>query len=131
VGFLKWVSAAFARSVTGVPVMTMVILLVAFFFLIHYMFASITAHVTGLLPVLLATGMAVPGMPVKMFAMLLCYTLGIMGILTPFATGPSPIYYGSGYISGKAYWSLGLVFGVYFLAVLLLVGLPYMRYLNP
>jgi L-tartrate/succinate antiporter len=131
VGFLKWVSEAFARSVTGVPVMTMVVLLVAFFFLIHYMFASITAHTTGLLPVMLATGMSVPGMPVKMFAMLLCYTLGIMGILTPYATGPSPIYYGSGYISRKAYWMLGLVFGVYFLAVLLLVGLPYMRFLNP
>jgi L-tartrate/succinate antiporter len=131
VGFLKWVSEAVARSVTGVPVMTMVILLVAFFFLVHYMFASITAHVTGLLPVMLTTGMAVPGMPVKMFAMLLCYTLGIMGILTPYATGPSPIYYGSGYISRKAYWSLGLVFGVYFLAVLIVVGVPYLRYLSP
>ena len=131
VGFLKWVSEAVARSVAGVPVMTMVILLVAFFFMIHYIFASITAHVTGLLPVMLVTGMAVPGMPVKMFAMLLCYTLGIMGILTPYATGPSPIYYGSGYISRKAYWSLGLFFGVYFLAVLLLVGVPYLRFMSP
>jgi len=131
VGFLKWVSEAVARSVTGVPVMTMVVLLVVFFFLIHYIFASITAHVTGLLPVMLATGMAVPGMPVKLFAMLLCYTLGIMGILTPYATGPSPIYYGSGYISRTAYWSLGLFFGLYFLAVLVVVGVPYLRYLNP
>jgi L-tartrate/succinate antiporter len=131
VGFLKWVSEAVARSVAGVPVVTMVILLVAFFFMIHYIFASITAHVTGLLPVMLVTGMAVPGMPVKMFAMLLCYTLGIMGILTPYATGPSPIYYGSGYISRKAYWSLGLFFGVYFLAVLLLVGVPYLRFVSP
>ena len=131
VGFLKWVSEAVARSVAGVPVMTMVILLVAFFFMIHYIFASITAHVTGLLPVMLVTGMAVPGMPVKMFAMLLCYTLGIMGILTPYATGPSPIYYGSGYISRKAYWSLGLFFGVYFLAVLLLIGVPYLRFMGP
>ena len=131
VGFLKWVSEAVAKSVAGVPVMTMAILLVAFFFMIHYIFASITAHVTGLLPVMLVTGMAVPGMPVKMFAMLLCYTLGIMGILTPYATGPSPIYYGSGYISRKAYWLLGLFFGVYFLAVLLLVGVPYLRFVSP
>jgi L-tartrate/succinate antiporter len=131
VGFLKWVSEAVAKSVAGVPVMTMVILLVAFFFMIHYIFASITAHVTGLLPVMLVTGLAVPGMPVKMFAMLLCYTLGIMGILTPYATGPSPIYYGSGYISRSAYWSLGLFFGVYFLAVLLLVGVPYLRFMSP
>jgi L-tartrate/succinate antiporter len=131
VGFLKWISEAVARSVTGVPVMTMVILLVAFFFLIHYIFASITAHVTGMLPVMLVIGMSVPGMPVKMFAMLLCYTLGIMGIITPYATGPSPIYYGSGYISRKAYWSLGLFFGLYFLVVLVVVGVPYLTYMSP
>jgi len=131
VGFLKWVSEAAAKSMTGMPIPTMIVLLIAFFFLAHYMFASITAHTTGLLPVLLATAMAVPGVPVKMFAMLLCYTLGIMGVITPYATGPSPIYYGSGYISRGAYWLLGLVFGVIFLGVLLLVGVPYLRFLNP
>jgi len=47
------------------------------------------------------------------------------------STGPSPIYYGSGYISRGAYWALGLVFGAIFLGVLLLVGVPYLRFLNP
>jgi len=47
------------------------------------------------------------------------------------STGPSPIYYGSGYISRGAYWVLGLVFGVIYLGVLLLVGVPYLRFLNP
>jgi di/tricarboxylate transporter len=59
------------------------------------------------------------------------FSLGIMGVITPYATGPSPIYYGSGYISRTAYWSLGLVFGIYFLAVLLLIGVPYMKILYP
>jgi L-tartrate/succinate antiporter len=95
------------------------------------MFASITAHVTGLLPVVLATAVAVPGVPVKIFAMLLCYSLGLMGVITPYATGPSPIYYGSGYVSRGAYWTLGLVFGAVYLAVLLLVGIPYLRFVNP
>ena len=131
VGFLKWISEAAAKSMTGMPIPMMMVLLIVFFFVAHYMFASITAHVTGLLPVVLATAMAVPGVPVKMFAMLLCYSLGIMGVITPYATGPSPIYYGSGYISRGAYWALGLVFGVIFLAALLLVGVPYLRFLNP
>jgi L-tartrate/succinate antiporter len=52
-----------------------------------------------------------------------------MGILTPYATGPAPIYYGSGYISRRDFWVLGLVFGVIFLAVLLVVGLPYLAVL--
>jgi L-tartrate/succinate antiporter len=131
VGFLKWISEVAAKSMAGMAVPTMMILLIAFFFVAHYMFASITAHVTGLLPVLLATAMAVPGVPIKMFAMLLCYSLGIMGVITPYATGPSPIYYGSGYISRAAYWALGLVFGAIFLGVLLLIGVPYLRFLGP
>ena len=131
VGFLKWISEAVAKSVTGVPVMTMMIILLIFFFVAHYMFASITAHVTGLLPVVLATAMSVPGIPIKMFSMILCFSLGIMGVITPYATGPSPIYYGSGYISRKAYWSLGLVFGGLFLGILILVGIPYLVVLKP
>jgi len=131
VGFLKWISELAAKSMTGMSIPLMMVLMIAFFFVAHYMFASITAHVTGLLPVVLATAMAVPGVPVKMFAMLLCYSLGIMGVITPYATGPSPIYYGSGYISRTAYWALGLAFGAIFLAVLLLVGIPYLRFVNP
>jgi L-tartrate/succinate antiporter len=131
VGFLKWISEAAAKSMTGMPIPMMMVLLIAFFFVAHYMFASITAHTTGLLPVVLATAMAVPGVPVKMFAMLLCYSLGLMGVITPYATGPSPIYYGSGYISRGAYWTLGLVFGAIYLGVLLLVGVPYLRFLSP
>ena len=79
-----------------------------------------------MLPVVLAAGMAVPGMPVRPFAMLCCYALGLMGVLTPYATGPAPVYFGSGYISRRAFWSLGLVFGLFFLAVLLGIGLPWL-----
>jgi L-tartrate/succinate antiporter len=58
--------------------------------------------------------------------MLACYSLGIMGVLTPYATGPAPVYFGSGYISRKAFWSLGFVFGILFLGLLLGVELPYL-----
>jgi L-tartrate/succinate antiporter len=49
-----------------------------------------------------------------------------MGMLTPYATGPSPVYYGSGYLPSKDYWILGGVFGVLFIAAFLLIGLPWM-----
>jgi L-tartrate/succinate antiporter len=128
VGFLNWFSAITAGAMKGIPVMWMVVLFVAIFFIVHYMFASLTAHTAALLPVFLATAMAVPGMPIKLLAMLFCYTLGLMGILTPYATGPSPIYYGSGYVAPKDFWTLGFIFGLIFLVVFLIVGVPYMRW---
>jgi L-tartrate/succinate antiporter len=129
VGFLDWFAKDVAGVFKGLSVTAMLILFVGVYYAVHYMFASLTAHVTALLPVILAVAVAVPGMPVRTLSLLLAFSLGLMGILTPYATGPAPIYYGSGYISRRDFWVLGLVFGVIFLAVLLVVGLPYLAVL--
>ena len=47
-----------------------------------------------------------------------------MGILTPYATGPAPVYANSGYITSAEFWRLGTIFGAIFLAALLLVSAP-------
>lgn len=102
----------------------MVILLLVFF-VTHYLFASIMAHVTAILPVILALGMSIPAIAIRPFALLLCLTLGIMGILTPYAAGPSPVYYGSGFLPSADYWRLGAIFGAIFFAAFLLVDVPW------
>jgi L-tartrate/succinate antiporter len=125
VGFVKWLANAIAGHMTGFsPTAAMIVLVLAFYFL-HYMFASITAHVTALLPVFLTVGSTVQGMPMQQFAGALLLTLGIMGILTPYATGPSPVYYGSGYIPSGKFWQLGAIFGVIYIVALLVIGLPW------
>jgi L-tartrate/succinate antiporter len=128
VGFLKWFAGGAAGALSGYSVMTIVIALTIVYFVVHYMFASLTAHTTALLPVLLTAAIAVPEMPVKLISLLFCYTLGLMGIISPYATGPGPIYYGSGYVSRKDFWTLGLIFGAIYLAVLLVIGVPSLRY---
>jgi L-tartrate/succinate antiporter len=74
---------------------------------------------------MLTVGAAVPGMDMKALTLSLVLTLGIMGILTPYATGPSPVYYGSGYLPAADFWRLGAVFGLVFLLVFLVVGIPW------
>ncbi len=126
VGFVKWFAETVGAQMTGVSPTVAMLCLVAVFFFTHYLFASITAHATAMLPVVLAVGLGITGMDMRTFAMLLALTLGIMGILTPYATGPSPVYYGSGYIPSKDYWRLGAIFGVIFIVALLLIGLPWL-----
>jgi L-tartrate/succinate antiporter len=123
VGFVKWFAETIGGQMAGFSPMVAMILLVAVFFFTHYLFASITAHVTAMLPVMLAVGMGIPGIDIRTFALLLALTLGIMGILTPYATGPSPVYYGSGYIPSKDFWRLGAIFGAIYFAVFLLVAM--------
>ncbi|NIP57346.1 MAG: anion permease, partial [Gemmatimonadetes bacterium] len=71
-------------------------------------------------------GVAMDGIPLLPFVLLLCYSVGLMGVITPYATGPGPVYYGSGYITPGEFWRLGLIFGAIYLLALLLVGLPYL-----
>jgi L-tartrate/succinate antiporter len=131
VGFVGWFGQGAASLLAGLSPGLVMILLVAIFFLIHYMFASITAHTTAVLPVILAAGIAVPDMPVRTFALLLAYTLGIMGVLTPYATGPAPVYYGSGFIARKDFWRLGFIFGMLFLVTILALVRPWLGFLAP
>jgi L-tartrate/succinate antiporter len=131
VGFVTWFAKKAAAPLAGLQPLVVMVCLTVLFFVIHYMFASITAHVTAVLPVMLAAGVAIPGLDVRMFAMLLCFTLGIMGILTPYATGPSPVYFGSGFVPRKEFWKLGAIFGFLYLAVLLAVGVPWLLWMKP
>lgn len=123
-GFIKWFATSVATSVGGLPPTAMILILVAVYFFSHYMFASLTAHTTALLPVLLAVGLAIPGLPADKLALALALTTGIMGVITPYATGAALPYYNSGYISPPEFWRLGGVFGVIFLAALLAIGVP-------
>lgn len=123
VGFLDWAAKLIASGLNGMEPVAIVILLVVLFFVFHYFFASVTAHVVALLPLFL--GVAANLIPAEMMqplAILLVGSLGLMGIITPYATGPSPIWYGAGYISQAVWWKLGFIFGAIFLAALVLLG---------
>jgi len=130
VGVVDWIGRGASALLAGHSAIFVMTMLVVLFFMLHYMFASLTAHATALLPVILATGASVSGMPVRVFATLLVFSLGLMGVLTPYATGPAPVYFASGYISRKDFWRLGLIFGLVFLGALLLVGVPYLSITN-
>ena len=125
VGFVKWFADGIAPHMSSYSPRVAMIILLAIFFVAHYFFASVDAYTSALLPVILLTGAAIPGIPVKEFALLLCMELGIMGIITPFADAASPIYANSGYLPAKDYWRLGTIFGALFLISFLSIAVPW------
>ncbi len=61
VGFVKWFAESVGGQLGGVsPTMAVAMLLLINFFG-HYLFASVTAHVTAMIPVLLAVASTIPG----------------------------------------------------------------------
>jgi anion transporter len=127
VGFLDW----FAVKITSVsssfsPALVLLFLLLVFYF-VHYLFASSTAHATALLVVFLVAGRNIAGVNFPLLTYLLLYSLGLMGVLTPYGTGASPIWYGLGYIQTREFWRLGALFGTIFIVVLILAGIPWIK----
>jgi len=123
-GFVKWFADYVAAHVGGYSPTLILVLMVTVYFFSHYMFASLTAHTTAMMPMMLAAGMGIPGLSAPTLAMALALTTGLMGVITPYATGPGLAYYNSGYVPPADFWRLGTVFGLIFLGALLAIGVP-------
>jgi L-tartrate/succinate antiporter len=48
-----------------------------------------------------------------------------------YQTGSAPLYFSSGYFRPRRFWTLGLMFGAMYLAVMLGLELPYLCWLHP
>lgn len=129
-GFVAWVAASVAPSLTGLGLYVAVAAIVGVFFVLHYFFASITAHTATLMPVFLAVAITITDISATRWSMLLGYSLGLMGIVTFYASGQSVIYYASGYISRRAFWILGAIMGALYLAVYLAIIVPWLAWLG-
>ncbi|MBV7536326.1 anion permease [Duganella sp. sic0402] len=124
-GVISWAAlgmkdAIVASGMGWVPVAT--VLLLAFVFS-HYLFASTTAHISAMLFAFMSVGAQLLP-PEYLVPFLLMMTAGsaIMMTLTHYATGTSPIIFGSGYVTLGNWWRVGFVMCVLELAIFAVVG---------
>ena len=128
--FVDWIARSIAPSLAGLPIYGTIVTLVGTFFLLHYFFASLTAHTAALFPVFLGVAITIPGVSPVGWALLLGYSIGLMGILTSYASGQVAIYYGSGFIKRRDFWVLGFIMSVVFFVVYVVIIVPWLAYLQ-
>jgi len=105
--------------------------LVLVFVFSHYFFASTTAHISAMMLAFLTVGAAmVPPDYLTPFLLMMAAGSAIMMTLTHYATGTSPIIFGSGYVSMGKWWSVGFVMAVLELLVFATVGLLWWKVLG-
>ena len=122
-GIIAWLSTVLQGGIVqlGLGWMGAVALLTLVYMYAHYLFASTTAHITAMFAAFYTAGIAL-GAPPMAFALLLAAASSIMMTLTHYATGTSPIIFGSGYTTLGQWWLAGLVMSVVNLTVWVLVG---------
>jgi len=131
-GLIGWLSKAIETGIGGLgfehwfPACSL--LLLAYLYA-HYMFASTTAHITAMFGAFYGAGLAL-GAPPFLFALLMAAASNIMMTLTHYATGTSPVVFGSGYTTLAEWWKAGFVMSLVLIAVWVLVGAGWWKLLG-
>jgi DASS family divalent anion:Na+ symporter len=120
-GFIPWFAKILENQMVGVSMLTAVILSFVIYLYSHYFFASMSAHITSMYGALITLGVA-SGAPPFISAFVVAIASNICGCLTHFGSGPSPVYFGAGYVDQKTWWKLGFIVSLMHIVIWIGVG---------
>ena len=130
-GLIDWLANNVSAGVSSLGLSTgpAIAVLIAAYTLIHYAFASQTAHVASLFPAFLQVIMLAGGAGVPT-TLALGYITNLFGGLTHFASGQSVVFYNAGFVSLAEFWSLGLKMFLINSVVFFGIALPWWGFLG-
>ncbi|MDR3589160.1 MAG: anion permease [Negativicutes bacterium] len=110
-GFIPWFAQSVSAMIVGVPWLQAFFILLIVYMYAHYGFASLVAHITAMYSAFAAVAVAA-GAPVYLVALALAFMSNLCMSLTHYAAGPSPIYFGAGFLDQGTWWKLGFIVSV-------------------
>lgn len=128
-GLTKRFAEAAAGLTTGWKWWLALASLLLIYFYAHYVFASITAHVTAMFVPFLIVILAA-GAPPFLAVLSLAYFSNLSASLTHYGTTPAPIYFGAGYTSQRTWWWLGLIASITTIIIWSVVGVAWWKILT-
>lgn len=131
VGFIGWLAHLFDGKFDNIEPMVAIIILILIFSWLRYFFASGTAYVTAVMLIFVTLVQSIPDIDVNKTLLLLILPMGFMGIITPYGTGCSPLWFGAHYIKGPTFFLLGGIFAAIYMVIYLLVGIPWVNFITP
>jgi divalent anion:Na+ symporter, DASS family len=128
-GFIAWFTAQIGTLFPGLGWPAGLIGLSLIYFYTHYLFASITAHVSAMYAPFLAVALAL-GSPPLLAALLLAFFSNLFASLTHYGTAPAPIFFGSGHVRLGTWWTVGAFVSVVNISIWLGIGAAWWRLLG-
>jgi divalent anion:Na+ symporter, DASS family len=128
-GLTKRFAEAAAGLTTGWKWWLALASLLLIYFYAHYVFASITAHVTAMYVPFLIVILAA-GAPPYLAVLSLAYFSNLAASLTHYGTTPAPIYFGAGYTTQRTWWWLGLITSITTIIIWSVVGVAWWKILR-
>ena len=128
-GLMKWFADTMAAQFSGMPWMTMLIVLSLVYTFAHYLLASNSAHIMALFAAF-ATILVAAGAPVLGVLILLGALCNSASFLTHYGCGVTPIFFGAGFMGQGEWWKIGFIITVMHIVVWMGVGLLVMKMLG-
>jgi DASS family divalent anion:Na+ symporter len=120
-GFMGYVGQHLASYMGGLSWQVTYVVLIVVYVAIHYMFVSQSSQVLALLGVFLDVGIR-GGVPASLLAFSLFFASSYFSVITPQGGSQNVIFVGSGYLTQRELYRLGLLTTLFFLAVFLTIG---------
>jgi len=120
-GFMGYAGQRLAAHMGGLSWPVTYVALILLYVVIHYMFVSQSSQVLALLGVFLDVGIR-GGVPASLMAFSLFFASSYFSVITPQGGSQNVIFVGSGYLTQRELYKLGLLTTLFFLAVFLTVG---------
>lgn len=120
-GFMGYAGQRLASHMAGLPWPLTYVALVVIYVGIHYMFVSQSSQVLALLGVFLDVGVR-GGVPAPLMAFALLFASSYFSVITPQGGSQNVIFVGSGYLTQRELYRLGLLTTLLFLAVFMVIG---------
>jgi DASS family divalent anion:Na+ symporter len=123
-GFMGYVGQRLALQLDGLAWPVAYVALVALYVAIHYLFVSQSSQVLALLGVFLDVGVR-SGVPAPLMAYALLFASSYFSVITPQGGSQNVIFVSSAYLTQRELYRLGLIITLFFLAVFMLIGTPW------
>jgi DASS family divalent anion:Na+ symporter len=120
-GVVKVFSEALFVHLQGLSWATALVVLALVYFYIHYVFASMTAHITALYPAFFAAALAT-GAPPMLAALPMAYFSSLYAGMTHYGTGSAPVFFGAGYVNEREWWRIGFLVSLVNVAIWAVAG---------
>ncbi|KAI9095690.1 hypothetical protein K1719_026250 [Acacia pycnantha] len=130
-GIVGWMSTCVANSLQSLSLSwpASLLVLLASYFSVHYVFASQVGHVGALYSAFLAMNRAA-GVPVVLAALTLGFVTNLFGSITHYSSGQAAVYYGAGYIDLPDIFKIGFIMAMFNAIVWGVVGTFWWKFLG-
>ncbi|MCA0152065.1 DASS family sodium-coupled anion symporter [Winogradskyella vincentii] len=110
-GFMKILGAQLATYISDYHWITVYVLLIVLYIVIHYLFVSQTAHLLALYAVFLQVAVNAE-VPAPLMAFMLSFATNLFAAITPQASSSNVLFVGSGFLPSKEIYKQGAVITV-------------------